>query len=256
MSIKSKFELTAIYVTAVMLVASLISLGVRASEAGSIEERYPSLYAENIVEMTVPEQKTVYLTFDDGPSRNTEKILDILKEENVKATFFVCAQCAESVDVPALLQRILAEGHEIGLHSYMHDYGKVYRSLEDYLEDLNKINDYIFESAGYKSNILRFPGGSKSSNASSELMKRIIAEVTRRGYRYYDWNIDSGDSTTEVNSAGYLSGKIIKNTKDRQQVIVLMHDSPGPKTTPEAVKIAIPALREQRYVFDRLTPSV
>ena len=263
MNSRHKLELTAIYITAAMLVVSVISLGAKtvfayqAHEHGE-EEKYPALYVyvEDIEEVTAPNQKTVYFTFDDGPSRNTEKILDVLLEENVKATFFVCAQCADSVDVPAIMRRILREGHEIGLHTYMHDYQKLYRSLDDYLEDLNQINDYIIEATGYQPNILRFPGGSGTANASPALKKQIISEITRRGYKYYDWDIDSGDSTKHVNSVEYLFNRIIKGTKDRQRVIILMHDSPGPVTTPDAVRLAIPALREQGYTFDKLTAAV
>ncbi|MCL2035077.1 MAG: polysaccharide deacetylase [Oscillospiraceae bacterium] len=255
MNLWQKCELTAIYIIAAMLVVSLTSLGtktVRAYKADAVEDKYPSLYAEKTAEPLAPGQKTVYFTFDDGPSKNTENILDVLLEHNVKATFFVCAQCADSVDVPAILKRMLKEGHEIGLHTYMHDFNKVYRSLDDYLDDLNQINDYIIDSTGYRPNILRFPGGSGTVNASPAMIKQIIAEITRRGYTYYDWDIDTGDSTKTVYPAETLLDRIIKNTKDRQRVIILMHDSPLPKTTPQAVRLAIPALREQGYDFDKL----
>lgn len=254
-----RIQISAIYAVAALLVLSLAGLGMRAVNANQTsgpENLYPQLTCDNMQEVVIPEQKTVYFTFDDGPSHNTEKILDILKEENIKATFFVCAQQCDDSDATALLRRILEEGHEIGLHSYTHDYGKIYKSLDGYLKDLNDINEYVIEATGYHANILRFPGGSGTVNAKSSLKKEIIGEITRRGYRYYDWDVESGDQTTEVNSAEFLANKIVKGTKDRQRVIVLLHDSPSPKTSPEAVKLAIPILREQGYAFDKLTACV
>lgn len=253
-----RLELSLIYIVSAMLILSLLGLGINAAQAysaASVEEMHPDLYSGIEPEIVVPEQKTVYFTFDDGPSHNTEKILDILAEENVKAAFFVCAQAADDADSPAILRRILAEGHAIGLHSCTHDYKKIYRSLESFLDDLNSINSYILESTGYHASIVRFPGGSSTKNASPALIKSISAEMERRGYRIYDWDIDSTDAITK-SSAETLAAKIVRNTKDKNRVIVLMHDNPAQKTTPEAVRLAIPALREQGYVFDKLTASV
>lgn len=254
-----RIELSLIYALAALLVLSLTGLGMHAvavDQAVKAQTLYPLLMCENVPEVITREQKTIYLTFDDGPSHNTERVLDMLAEENIKATFFVCAQECDDADAPALLRRILAEGHEIGLHSYTHDYNKVYSSLEGYLEDLNAINDYVIEATGYHANIVRFPGGSGTSNASRALIKKISGEMTRRGYRIYDWDVESGDQTSHVNSAEYIADKIVNGTKDRTRIIVLLHDSSGPKTSPDAVKLAIPRLREQGYDFDKLTASV
>lgn len=249
-----KLELSAIYVVSALLIISLIGLGTRAAFANStvkVTNLYPNLYCNVPAQITLKEQKTVYFTFDDGPSHNTEKILDILKEENIKATFFVCAQECDDADSPALLRRILAEGHEIGLHSYTHDFKKIYSSLDCYLDDLNAINDYIIEATGYRASIVRFPGGSGTSNASRALIKKISSEITRRGYCFYDWDIDSGDAISR-SSSETLAAKITGGTKNRDRVIVLMHDNPAQKTTPDALKLAIPELRKQGYTFDKL----
>lgn len=254
-----KIELSFIYLLSALLVISLSGLGVHAVAANkSMDsgEKYPDLMVENAAEIVPASQKTVYFTFDDGPSHNTEAILDMLSTENVKATFFVCAQCSDDVDAPAVLKRILAEGHEIGLHSYTRDYCKIYKSFDDYFEDLSAINDYIIEATGYRASIVRFPGGSGTCNASPALIKKIKAELTRRGYRYYDWDVESGDQTVKVNSAGFIADKMVNGTKDRHRVIMLLHDSPKPKTSCEAVKLAIPRLREQGYTFDKLTACV
>ncbi len=249
---RQKIETSAIYLLSALLIVAVGSLGMRAAEADAAE-KYPNLYRETAQVITDHTQKTAYLTFDDGPSPNTEKILDILKEEGVSATFFVCAQGAVGIDEPALMRRILDEGHEIGLHSMTHNYKKVYASLDGYLNDINELNEYILESTGYRPSILRFPGGSGSVNASRGVMEEIKAEVARRGYRWYDWDVESGDQTADIQSAEYICERIIEGARGRESAIILMHDSAGPVTTPEAVRLAIPRLREQGFVFGTLS---
>lgn len=249
-----KLELSAIYVVSALLVLSLLGLGTRVAYANSItrvESMYPNLYCNVQTNALFHEEKTAYFTFDDGPSHNTEKILDILREQDAKATFFVCAQESDDADSPALLRRILDEGHEIGLHSYTHDYKKIYSSLDRYLEDLSAINDYVIEATGYRASIVRFPGGSGTMNASRSLIKKISGEIERRGYVYYDWDIDSGDALSK-SSPETLAEKVANKTNNRDRVIILMHDTPAQKTTPDAVRLAIPELRKQGYTFDKL----
>ena len=251
-----KVETIAIFVVSLLLLATLADLTVK-SVAANAWEKYPELYAIHTPQvMAAAGQKTVYFTFDDGPSRNTERILDVLKEEDIKATFFVCAQGAAGVDEPAIMKRILDEGHELGLHSMTHDYNTVYSSLEGYLKDLNALNEYIIESTGYHPSIVRFPGGSGTVKASKALMSDIKAEMARRGYRYYDWDIESGDQTAEVHAPEHLRDKVVNGMDDDERVIVLMHDSVGPTTTPDALRLAIPLLRERGYAFDKLTAEV
>jgi peptidoglycan/xylan/chitin deacetylase (PgdA/CDA1 family) len=248
-----KAETAAIFVVAALLLATLADLTVKSVNAG---EQYPELYAMHTPQVMASAKKTVYFTFDDGPSLNTERILDVLKEEGIKATFFVCAQGADGVDEPAMMRRILDEGHELGLHSMTHDYNKVYSSLEGYLKDLNELNDYVLESTGFRPSIIRFPGGSSTVKASKALMNDIKAEMARRGYRHYDWTVESGDQTAKVHTPEYICDKVVKGAGESERVIVLMHDSPGPKTTPDALKLAIPLLREKGYAFDKLTAEV
>lgn len=252
---RRKLELSAIFFTAALLCVSLAGLYRNVQAAVPAADPYPSLWAPVTCAPSMPEQKTVYFTFDDGPSRNTEAVLDMLEKMNVKATFFVTGQCSDSADVPELLRRILRDGHEIGLHAYTHNYGKVYGSLEGYLNELDAINRLVVESTGYSANILRFPGGSRTGNASKGLMKRIIAEIERRHYIYYDWDVVSGDQDAKVRSAEALAENIVKGATG-QRVVVLLHDSPGPVTSARAVELAIPRLREMGYEFDRLTAQV
>jgi len=245
-----------IYLTAALLVVSAASLGARVVTANAPADAYPELYAFNEHGCIQPEQKTVYFTFDDGPSKNTEKLLDMLIEEEVKATFFVCAQAEDKEYSAKLLRRMRDEGHTIALHTYSHKYQDTYTSLESYLEDLSKIDSFIFEATGQHAGLLRFPGGSATVNCDKALMRRIADEVTRRGYIFYDWTVPSGDDTAHPKDVEELVRCIMGGIKDRQLEIVLCHDNATPTTTPEAVRQCIGLLREQGYAFDRLTPQV
>lgn len=248
-------ELTAIYLTGMLLVLSVSALAGRVHGVMR-EESFPDLYAVSAGDFVRPEQKTVYFTFDDGPSRNTEKILDVLQAQGVKATFFVTAQKAEEPYAALLLRRIVDEGHTLGLHSYSHSFHEIYRSPESYLADIDKLNNYLYETVGVRPSILRFPGGSATINAGPETMKAIIREITRRGYLYYDWDVVSGDDTTVVHDIDYLSDRMVSGVQGRESAIILLHDSPTPITTAQAVDLTINRLREQGYAFDRLTDQV
>lgn len=250
-----KVEMTAIYLMCALLVVSIIGF-VDNVVAVNGSDRFPSLYTATVKSHIQPEQKTVYFTFDDGPSKNTETILDMLAEENIKATFFVTAQQEEQAYFEPLLKRIVDDGHSIGLHSYTHDFNSIYKSVDAYLTDINKLNDLIYEITGVYPEIIRFPGGSKSTVCKSNVMKEIINEVESRGYQYYDWHVVSGDDTSTVFDASYLADRMIKGVGDRDCAIVLLHDSPKPVTSCEAVRMTIEALREQGYVFDKLTAEI
>ena len=136
--------------------------------------------------------KVIYLTFDDGPSNYTEDILNILDKYDVKATFFVT--CSGSLDKYA--KKIIEKGHTLGLHTCTHRYNTIYSSEENYFNDLNSISNKVEELTGYKSKYIRFPGGSSNtiSRFNKGIMTRLTQKVTEDGYKYYDWNIDSGDA--------------------------------------------------------------
>lgn len=167
--------------------------------------------------------KTIYLTFDDGPGAHTARLLDILKKYNVKATFFVTGYDNRYND---LLKREAEEGHTVGLHSYTHNYGIIYSSIDAYMEDLLKIQNKVKEYTGIESTIIRFPGGS-SNTISRRYRTKIMSDLTKKveevGFRYFDWTIMSGDAgnTKDPN-------KIVENVtsgiKEDQPNVVLMHD--------------------------------
>lgn len=247
---------TLTYLAATLFVVSALSLGARVATANAPPELCPELYVHYEHGYVTPEQKTVYFTFDDGPSKNTEKVLDMLMEEEVKATFFVCAQYEDREFSTRMLRRMRDEGHTIALHTYTHKTSDTYTSLEGYLEDLCEIDAFVYEATGLHPELMRFPGGSTTVNCDKALMKRIADEVTRRGFIFHDWTIPSGDDGAHPKPAGEIARTILNGLGDRQQEIVLCHDNATPTTTTEAVRQCIREMRGMGYTFDRLTPQV
>lgn len=191
----------------------------------------------------------IYLTFDDGPQEGTTNaILDILKEEGVKATFFVTNKGADY-----LIKREADEGHIIALHTASHNYATVYSSVDNYFNDLNVVGERVKRITGYESKIIRFPGG--SSNTVSRkycqgIMTTLTNEVLNRGYRYYDWNISSGDAGGTTDPNGVYNNVVNSLSHDRPNII-LMHDI---KThTRDALKNIIKYGKENGYTFEPIT---
>ena len=174
----------------------------------------------------------VYLTFDDGPSIYTNDILDILDSYNVKATFFVVGK--EGTGAEEALQRIVAEGHTLGMHSYSHKYKELYESMDSFTEDFEQIRDYIYQATGVESVCYRFPGG--SSNTVSEIdMHDFIDYLDSQGVEYYDWNVSSGDGGSMKLSTDTLLENCTKDIDTRDTSIILLHDSAEKPTTVEAL---------------------
>ncbi len=195
--------------------------------------------------------KTVYFTFDDGPSAVTEEILDILKRENIKATFFVIGPSGAQTDERLL--RIVSEGHSIGLHSMCHDYDRIYSSKEAFFSDLDEEASWIYSVTGTSPKIFRFPGGSQNSHSETWLKRELFAEAENRGLTWYDWNCDSRDSLGDVLSPKAIAENILSSEAvGSDTVIVLMHDSSMQKTAPVALEILIETFREMGYVFEKL----
>lgn len=195
--------------------------------------------------------KTVYFTFDDGPSETTERILDILSEEKIKATFFVIGPSDEKSD--ERLFRIFEEGHSIGLHTMSHSYDKIYLSAEGFMEDMADEREWIYSVTGEECMIFRFPGGSRNSFAPERLIEEVKAEAEKNGMRWFDWNADGKDSlgrllSPEEIAENVLSSEFIGNS----EVTVLLHDSAMTKTTPDALKILISEFRKMGYEFEKL----
>jgi len=194
--------------------------------------------------------KVAYITIDDGPSRAvTPGMLDVLKSEGVPATFFVLP----NKNVDDLFRRIIDEGHEIGNHSFNHSYAKLYQSgnLKAFTDDVLKARNYILENFGYETVSYRFPGGTMGRGA--EVIGKRKAALEEMGYRYFNWHIDSGDARSHTDkSATALTNNVLNNTRDREHVIILMHDSAGRSSTLKALPMIIEGLRKQGYTFDIL----
>ena len=193
---------------------------------------------------------TIYLTFDDGPSNNTSKILDILKKEDIKATFFLVNFNSSYNPV---VKRIYDEGHSIGIHSYTHNYKLIYSSVNAYFDDLNKMNDKIKTITGSDTKLLRFPGGSSNtiSSFNKGIMTTLVKEVTNAGSHYFDWNGDSSDAWSARNSNDVYNN-VINNLKKGTN-IVLMHDLSSNEKTINILEKIIKDAKEKGYIFENIT---
>lgn len=187
--------------------------------------------------------RKIYLTFDDGPSSNTDNILDILAAYDVKATFFVTGK--ETKKAKESYKRIVAEGHTLGLHSYTHDYDLIYSSVDAFAEDIKKLQDYLYEVTGVKVHYLRFPGGS-SNKVSSVDMRDLIRYVHEEGIEYYDWNVSSQDASSPSLTKEQILNNCLQSIEKHDTVIILMHDAGSKDSTVEA----LPELIERIEAMD------
>ncbi len=208
-----------------------------------------------------PVQKFVYRTFDDGPSSYTPLVLQILKRNQIKATFFV-----EYFPEPAYFRQIAADGHTLALHCYAHDYAQLYASDAAYFADLKRISDYVWDITGIDSRIVRLPGGSSntiSRNYSPGIMTRIVASLSRQGYVYFDWNAQAMDATTP----GITPDAILRNVESftmlngsaKPFIILLLHNGKDEPTTPDALQSIIDYYRRLGYAFapiTEMTPTI
>ena len=184
--------------------------------------------------------RRVYLTFDDGPSSNTDKILDILDEYGVKATFFVCGNERYMEEY----QRIVEEGHTLGMHSYSHKFREIYQSTDAFVEDMNRLRDYLYEVTGVESKIVRFPGGSSNTICENDIMQDLIAYLAQEEIPYYDWNVSCGDAASSYISAERIAKNVLDNVWKYDSVIVLLHDASNKDTTVEALPMIIEKILE------------
>lgn len=189
-------------------------------------------------------EKCVYLTFDDGPSdKVTPKILDVLKDENVPATFFIVGKQAERRKY--LLEREAAEGHTVGVHSYSHVYKEIYSSEKSLIDDIDKCNALIREVTGNPTNVYRFPGGSFG------LSQKLINAVTAHGMRYVDWNASMRDAEIYNPTPADLFKAAIDTPANRDHIVLLAHDTTDKTATAQALKSVIKYYKEKGYVFKR-----
>ena len=224
-----------------------------AVETPEWQSLYPDLYARSADRSKIDREKTVYLTFDDGPSARTPEILEILDRYGVKATFFVVGK--EDEQSRQWMRDITAAGHTLGIHSYSHNYSEIYASVEDFLEDFNRIYCLIEETTGTAPQIFRFPGGS-INGYNGATYREIIGEMVRRGFVYFDWNVSSGDAAKGGASPAVLAGNALDRVDVLRRAVVLMHDSASRNTTVEALPAIIEGYQRAGFTFEALTPEV
>ena len=197
-------------------------------------------------------RKEVFLTFDDGPSTSSVAILDLLKEKNIKATFFVNGKSNRFLSDQ--VKRMADEGHEVGMHSFSHRYKVIYASIDNLLDDFHRNYLYIKNETGKAPTILRFPGGSINIfNVTS--YQTMISEMLRRGFVYYDWNVSAGDTEVKAGSQE-IAANILNGVRlCWGPAIVLLHDN-GSRVMPEALATVIDTLLQEGYTFRKLDNTV
>jgi len=205
---------------------------------------------ENIY--TLEGEKSVFLTFDDGPTQAvTPYILDLLKQENIKATFFVLGNRAKVN--PELIRREFEEGHYIANHGHTHIYSKIYRNSQTVLDEYNYTESCIQEALGnpnYHSKVFRFPGGSNGGYYKN-LKAQAKTYLRQNGIVSLDWNCLSRDAEGARTKEALLQS-IIDTSKDKQNLVILMHDSADKILTYETLPDVIKYLRDNGYKFKTL----
>ncbi|WP_248929777.1 polysaccharide deacetylase [Paenibacillus hamazuiensis] len=199
-------------------------------------------------EYAAPEQPTVYLTFDDGPSRLTDRVLDILRDEDVKATFFALGEEAEKW--PDAVKRIVKEGHSLGNHTYNHVYNELYSGFDAFWEQIQKSETLFYKQTGVRPKLIRAPGGTYGN-----FDPFYFYYLDRAGYTLFDWNIDSGDARRAGVKASEIVGTVEKGPF-REEMIVLMHDGTGHEETVKALPEIIRLFKDKGYAFAPLTDKV
>lgn len=203
--------------------------------------------SSNIQNKTNSNQKIAYLTFDDGPSPDiTPKVLDILDEYKIKATFFVIGKLAEQNK--NLLIRERADGNIIGNHTYTHDPNYVYLNPSNLISDFDKTNNVLRSIfPDYTGKLVRFPGGSRNRP------RVFVNAVLKAGYHYADWNCLSKDAEGECFPVNTLMGNLNRTARGKKKLIVLMHDASGKTTTVDALRLFIQELKSQGFEFRTLS---
>ena len=207
---------------------------------------------ERTVTVKKPENGIIYLTFDDGPGAYTGRLLDILKQYNVKATFFVT--CSGSDD---LIRREYDEGHTVGLHTCTHAYDYIYQNEGTFFSDLERIQDRVKNITGFTSTITRFPGGSSNTvsaryDGGQRIMSKLTKSVQDRGFTYFDWNISSGDAGGAY-TADQVYNNVVSHLGKGGSYVILQHDIKG--FSVDAVERIINYGLSHGYTFLPLTTS-
>lgn len=203
-----------------------------------------------VEKVDITTEDSIYLTFDDGPSSDvTVRILDTLKANGIKATFFICDYDEDKLPI---IQRMINEGHTIGIHGYSHEYSQIYTSVDAFMENINKLKNKLKEDTGYDAFVIRFPGG--SSNTVSKkycpgVMTQLAQRVTDDGLMYMDWNVSSGDAEGNNRPVNLIIGNVTGGFKHGRNNVVLMHDTSAKQTSADALQSIITYGKNNGYSF-------
>ena len=241
-------------VVSICILLTLLILEIILRKTSFLETSSSHLYTdfsapEREITKEIEGEKICYLTFDDGPSENTLKILDILKQYNVKATFFVIGNCL-CVENRPILERVIAEGHAVGLHAYNHVYEKFYASDTSYLEDYKNLYMVLKEEYGIETALFRFPGGSACKYNYGK-GREYVAQMQQRGFSCFDWNVTGEDSVGNP-TVESIQKNVFEKAFQYQKPVVLLHDSCIADTTVKALPGILEKMKEQGYQFATL----
>ncbi len=196
---------------------------------------------------------SIYLTFDDGPSWEvTPRILDILDANDIKATFFIIDYTEDELP---LIERMLEEGHTVGIHSYAHEYSIVYQSVDAFMEDIDKLWTKLYNDTGYEATWMRFPGGSVNTQSSYYcvgIMTALVQLVSEEGWKYMDWNVSGGDAEAVYVDADTIIQNVEEELEPDRKNVVLLHDLETDSTTADALQTIIDYGKANGYTFKKI----
>ena len=236
--------------------AQVESINHQAEEAKKEKERQEKLPnlteagKENISKIYHSDTKRAFLTFDDGPSAVTSKILDTLKQENIKASFFVLGSNVEAR--PEIVKRMYDEGHFIGIHGTSHVYSQIYQSPQSVLDEYNMCNEKIKNALGeqeYNPHLFRFPGG-LAGGKYAEVKAQAKELLLQNNIEHVDWNALNGDAETNKLSSEFEMKRLQETTAGKNSVVILMHDAQAKSVTADTLPQIISYLKEQGYEFE------
>ena len=238
----------------VLIIFSIIGFVLKIPESFAVEfdrnNMYSKEFGEKIATLTKGEEKIAYLTFDDGPTiSTTPKILDILKKEDIKATFFVIGKYVDKH--PDIIKRAYLEGHYIANHGYNHDNKRLYMSKDTFKEEVKKTDEAISKAIGiteYCSHVFRFPNGyiSPQNKKEKEEAAKILEEMN---YTYIDWNCLNNDSIKKYSKEQLLEN-LKKSSKNKNTLVILMHDTQFVSNSADVLEDSIKYLKSAGYRFE------
>ncbi len=224
------------------------------AEPMEYQTAYPELYGTaQIAEQRVRAANAVYLTFDSDLTDNTRLILDVLDQYGLKATFFVNGTTDEGG--LAIMRDIVSRGHSIGLRSYSDSYQEIYQSVDAYLKDFEQIYNLVYETTGVKAEIFRFPAGSVNAY-NSGIYQELIAEMLRRNFIFFDWNVSGEDTQVGDLTADSVASSVLSGMDGKERGIVLLRDSADKMAVVDALPGIIAELQNRGYNFQPLTAAV